>query len=342
MALEVLKLTNITKRYGKVVALDRVSLEIPLNKITVILGPSGSGKTTLLRIIAGLEEPDEGRIVIDDVDITSLPPWKRDVSMVFQYPNLFPHLNVYENIAFGLEALDISSEERSSRVYWAAKLLKIEHLLDKYPDQLSGGEQQRVALARALVVKPRILLLDEPLSNLDLALREELRVELKSIQRRTGITFIHVTHDQDEALELADYLVVLYRGKIVDYGEPLRVYEEPTSIEAAKVFGHNIIPVFSREGKIVYPWSKTSKSSNNIQGYLIIPQHRIRVLKECNNNKYLCIVKNKLLRRNYALILVDCKGVILKAASTLDSAMQFTEGSRVCIEITKSKFIEIA
>ncbi len=340
MALEVLKLINITKRYGKVIALNRVSLEIPLNKITVVLGPSGSGKTTLLRIIAGLEEPDEGKVVIDSVDITSLPPWKRDVSMVFQYPNLFPHLNVYDNIAFGLEALNISSEERNSRVYWAAKLLKIEHLLNKYPDQLSGGEQQRVALARALVVKPRILLLDEPLSNLDLALREELRVELKSIQRRTGITFIHVTHDQDEALELADYLVVLYRGRIVDYGDPLRVYEEPASTEAAKVFGHNIIPVFSRD-KIIYPWSKTSSSSNNIQGYLIIPQHRIRLLKECSNNKYSCIVKNKLLRRNYALILVECEGVILKIASTLDNAAQFTEGSRVCIEITKSKFIEI-
>ena len=237
-----IRIEHVTKRYGRVKALDNINAEIPLGKITVILGPSGAGKTTLLRIIAGLEEPDEGKIIIDGKDVTGLPPWERQVSMVFQTPALFPHMTAYQNIAFGLEVQGLSDDEVRERVVWAAKLTKIRHLLNKVPDQLSGGEQQRVALARALVTRPKILLLDEPLSNLDLALREELRLELRRIQRETGITFIHVTHDQDEALELADYLVIIYGGKVVECGDPIRVYERPKSLEAAKVFGHNIIP----------------------------------------------------------------------------------------------------
>ncbi len=322
---------NLTKKYDKTIALDNVSMKIPMGKITVVLGPSGSGKTTLLRIIAGLEKPDSGKIIVDNEDILSKPPWERGVAMVFQTPSLFPHMTVYDNIAFGLEARTMNKEEIEEKVRWAANLLHIDHLLEKYPEQLSGGEQQRVALARALVVEPKILLLDEPLSNLDLALREELRYELKNIQRRTGITFIHVTHDQDEALELADHLVVLYRGKKVEEGPPRRVYEYPETIESAKVFGHNIIRAHCSDKEITYPWSKDLVETNCT---LIIPQHKIIIKRKGS-----CMIIDKIYRRNYGLLIIKCKETILRTVVLLRELDSYNVGEKIDIKIIDPKIV---
>ncbi len=330
-----IRLKGITKTYGSIKALDNVSIDIPVGRITVVLGPSGSGKTTLLRIIAGLETPDKGRVLFGDRDVTEAPPWERGVSMVFQEPALLPHLSVYDNIAFGLEAREYSREVIREKVLWAARLLHIEHLLDKYPDQLSGGEQQRVALARALVIEPSILLLDEPLSNLDLALREELRVELKRIQRETGITFIHVTHDQDEALELADYLVVLYSGRIVGYGEPLSVYERSPSLYAARVFGHNIIDAGLCSGEIVFPWINKCSCREYVK--IAIPQHRIIVEK---NSSGVCTIKDIVYRRNYGLLVIECKGVLLKTAIRFNEVGMYSVGDRVDVSIESYTILE--
>jgi len=331
----VIRLRSIVKKYGRIKALDEISLDIPLGRITVILGSSGSGKTTLLRIIAGLEKPDQGRIFIGDRDVTDLPPWDRGVSMVFQTPSLFPHLTVEENIGFGLEAHGYSGDVVRERVEWAMELLHIGHLKGKYPDQLSGGEQQRVALARALVLKPNILLLDEPLSNLDLALREELRIELKNLQRKLGTTFIHVTHDQDEALELADYLVILYNGRVVEYGDPLEVYERPKNIRTAMVFGHNVVDVCIYGENIIFPWSMGRENRSRCTCKAVIPQHRIEIVDGSE-----CVVVDKLYRRNYGIVLARCNDHLLKIAVNIDTLDKIVIGKRIGLNI-HSKYISI-
>ncbi|MCC6041896.1 MAG: ABC transporter ATP-binding protein, partial [Desulfurococcaceae archaeon] len=212
------ELRDVVKRFGKVVAVDHVSLKIDHGEFFTLLGPSGCGKTTTLRIIAGLEFPDEGDVLIDDKVVTNLHPKDRDVAMVFQNYALYPHMTVYENIAFPLEVrkkkLGLTNDEIRRRVIEVAKLLGIEDLLDRYPSQLSGGQQQRVALARAIIRKPKVWLLDEPLSNLDAKLRVLMRAELKKLQRQLGITTIYVTHDQVEAMSMSDRIAVMNKGRV--------------------------------------------------------------------------------------------------------------------------------
>jgi len=225
-----IRLENVTKVFdGRVYAVRDVTLEISDGEFFVLLGPSGSGKTTLLRIIAGLESPTRGRVYIDGEDVTDLPPRKRDIAMVFQTWALYPHMRVFDNIAFPLRLRKVPEAEVRRRVKEVAELLEIEGLLDRYPRQLSGGQQQRVALARALVRNPRAWLMDEPLSNLDALLRVQMRVELRRLQRELGITTVYVTHDQTEAMSMADRLAVMNNGSIIQVGTPLEVYEEPVS-----------------------------------------------------------------------------------------------------------------
>ncbi|HDI02472.1 MAG TPA: sugar ABC transporter ATP-binding protein, partial [Ignisphaera sp.] len=214
------KLENIRKTFGSVVAVDRIDLEIRDGEFMVLLGPSGCGKTTTLRIIAGLEKPDRGRVLFGDRDVTYLPPKDRNVSMVFQSYAVWPHMKVYDNIAFPLKIRRYPREEIDRRVRWAAELLKISDLLDRYPHQLSGGQRQRVAVARAIVVEPQVLLMDEPLSNLDAPLRALMRAEIKRLQKQLKITTIYVTHDQAEALTMADRIAVMNSGRIEQIGTP--------------------------------------------------------------------------------------------------------------------------
>ena len=235
------RLERVTKRFGNVKAVDGVSLDVEDGEFFVLLGPSGCGKTTTLRLVAGLEYPDEGHIYIDGRDVTFLDPKDRDVAMVFQNYALYPHMTVFQNIAFPLELrrreLGLSRAEIKRRVEEVARLLRIEELLSRKPGQLSGGQQQRVALARALVRRPKVWLMDEPLSNLDALLRLHMRAELKKLQKELGITTIYVTHDQAEALSMADRIAVMNRGRVVQVGTPDEVYLKPAHSFVATFVG---------------------------------------------------------------------------------------------------------
>jgi putative spermidine/putrescine transport system ATP-binding protein len=222
-------LVGIRKTYGEVVAVDHVDLEIPAGEFFTLLGPSGSGKTTTLRLIAGFEQPDAGRVELHGRDVTRMPPYARDVNTVFQDYALFPHMSVGDNIGYGLRVKGVRRGERARRVREALELVRLGGFERRKPVQLSGGQRQRVALARAIVNAPRVLLLDEPLGALDLKLRQEMQIELKRIQRELGITFIYVTHDQEEALTMSDRLAVFNEGRIEQVGPPAEVYEHPVT-----------------------------------------------------------------------------------------------------------------
>jgi len=231
------RIRNLRKVFGKTVAVDDISFDVDHGEFVVLLGPSGCGKTTTLRCIAGLETPDGGEIYIDDRLVNDLPPKDRDVAMVFQSYALYPHMTVYDNLAFPLKMRKYPKEEIHRRVLEIARLLRIEDLLDRRPRQLSGGQQQRVALGRALVRNPKVWLMDEPLSNLDAKLRVYMRAELKKLQKDLGITTIYVTHDQAEAMAMADKIAVMNQGKILQYEPPDVVYERPANIFVAGFLG---------------------------------------------------------------------------------------------------------
>jgi putative spermidine/putrescine transport system ATP-binding protein len=234
-----LQLTGITKRYGEVRAADDLSLDVADGEFVVLLGPSGCGKTTTLRIIAGFVEPTSGSVRLDGRDVTALPPWKRNAGLVFQSYALFPHMTVAENVAFGLEMRKVAKAEMAPKIAEALRLVRLDHLSDRLPRQLSGGQQQRVALARALVFHPDVLLLDEPLSNLDARLRHDVRVEIRELQRKLGLTTVMVTHDQEEALIMADRLVVMGEGRIRQIGSQQDLYERPAEKFVADFVGRS-------------------------------------------------------------------------------------------------------
>jgi putative spermidine/putrescine transport system ATP-binding protein len=230
-------LTRLSKHYGTTVAVADVSLTVAEGELVALLGPSGCGKTTTLRMVAGFIPPTAGSITIGGRDVTHLPPHRRDTGMVFQSYALFPHMTVAENVAFGLEMRKVPKAERDSRVAEALRLVRLDQLGGRFPRQLSGGQQQRVALARALVVKPGVFLLDEPLSNLDAKLRAEVRVEIRTLQQRLRLTTLFVTHDQEEALTMADRLVVMHKGVVQQVGTPEELYERPANAFVAGFIG---------------------------------------------------------------------------------------------------------
>jgi spermidine/putrescine transport system ATP-binding protein len=237
------RLENVTKRFDDVVAVDDISLEIERGSFFALLGPSGCGKTTTLRMIGGFEEPTAGTIYLGDEPVSGKPPYKRDVNTVFQSYALFPHLTIFENVAFGLRRKGVRKNDLRGRVLSILELVGLSGLDRRKPRQLSGGQQQRVALARALVNKPRVLLLDEPLGALDLKLRKQMQLELKAIQHDVGITFIHVTHDQDEAMTMADGIAIMNAGKIEQLGAPADLYERPQTAFVASFLGiSNLLP----------------------------------------------------------------------------------------------------
>ena len=249
MAAYDVELRGVTRRFDDVVAVDRLDLGVHKGEFLSLLGPSGCGKTTTLRLIAGFERPDEGEILIDGSDVASLPPYKRDVNTVFQSYALFPHLTVIENVGYGLKQRGLRRHERHARALELLRLVKLEELGGRKPRQLSGGQQQRVALARALVLAPKVLLLDEPLGALDLKVRKELQIELKRIQSEIGITFVYVTHDQEEALAMSDRVAVMNGGRIEQLAPPGEIYDTPASKFVADFIGEtNFI---RRNGSVV-------------------------------------------------------------------------------------------
>ena len=243
----IIRLDNLVKRFGSVIATDHVSLEIKDGELFTLLGPSGCGKTTLLRLIAGFYKPDSGKIFFDDDEITQIPPSERGIGMVFQNYALWPHMRVYKNLAYPLKIAKLSNREIQSRVQKSLELVQMEGLENRYPGELSGGQQQRVALGRALAMNPKVLLLDEPLSNLDAKIRLSVRAEIRYLQQKLKITTIYVTHDQEEALTISDRIAVFSQSRIAQVGEPDEIYHSPQTDFVADFVGvNNLI-----EGKVV-------------------------------------------------------------------------------------------
>lgn len=241
MGEHIIDLIGISKSFGDTNVLSGFNLYIRQNEFLTLLGPSGCGKTTTLRIIGGFETPDEGQVLYRDKDIQSIPPNKRNFNTVFQKYSLFPHMNIYENIAFGLKIKKMSGDEIEKKVTWALRLVNLSGYEKRKPDSLSGGQQQRVAIARAIVCEPEILLFDEPLGALDLKLRQEMQHELKNLQQSLGITFVYVTHDQEEALTMSDTVVVMSEGEIQQIGTPVDIYNEPKNRFVARFIGESNI-----------------------------------------------------------------------------------------------------
>jgi ABC-type Fe3+/spermidine/putrescine transport system ATPase subunit len=257
------EIRGVTKRFGDSAAVDGVSLEIGRGELFALLGPSGCGKTTLLRMIGGLEAPSAGSIHIDGADVTAVPPHERPVNMVFQQYALFPHLTVAENVAFGLRYKGVPKRSWAAEVAEALALVRLSGFEKRRPDQLSGGQRQRVALARAIVLEPRVLLLDEPLGALDQKLRKEVQVELKTLQRTLEITFVFVTHDQEEALALSDRMAVMSHGRVVQMGSPAEIFERPETELVAEFMGAaNFFTAEARDagpGRLGLPDALTTK-----------------------------------------------------------------------------------
>ena len=238
-------LQGVTKSWGDTTALNDVSLDVSAGQVTALLGPSGCGKSTALRIVSGLDDPTSGQVFISGKDVTNVAPAARDIAMVFQSYALFPHLSVAENIIFGLRVRGLSRSDRDQKLFAAAELLGLLHLLDRRPSQLSGGQQQRVALGRAIVADKSIFLMDEPLSNLDAKLRAEMREEIRDLQRRLGVTMLYVTHDQVEAVTMADQVILMNQGQVEQVASPRDLYETPATLFAAKFIGTPPMVTFS-------------------------------------------------------------------------------------------------
>ncbi len=284
-----IELAGLCKRFGEHTAVDCIDLSVASGEFFSLLGPSGCGKTTTLRMIAGFEQPSAGRILLDGADVSAVPPHKRNVNTVFQSYALFPFLSVFDNVAFGLRYARVTKAELRTRVGDALSLVSMSSFASRRPAQLSGGQQQRVALARALVLNPAVLLLDEPLGALDAKLRRSLKVELKALQERVGITFLYVTHDQEEALTMSDRLAVMAAGRIAQIGTPREVYEEPADSYVADFLGAaNLMEVFVAErtggsaavvklGDAALSTSHACPASPGEQAHAVIRPERVRL-----------------------------------------------------------------
>ncbi len=268
-----IELRGVGKQWGEVVALSPSDLDVPGGSFTVFLGPSGCGKTTTLRLIAGLDTASTGIIRIAGCDVTNEPPSKRGVAMVFQNYALFPHLSVADNIVFGLQVRGASKQEQADRLTRVLALLGLEKLRERKPSQLSGGQQQRVALARALVAEAKICLMDEPLSNLDAQLRQEMRQELRALQQKLGLTVVYVTHDQSEAMSMADQVVLLNQGRIEQVGAPRDIYAKPASTFAARFIGTPPMSVLALDGDTINGSAVVTSSPKAATHIALRPEH---------------------------------------------------------------------
>lgn len=286
MVKKAISIQSVTKKFGQFQALDEISFAIDEGEFFTLLGPSGCGKTTLLRLLAGFEETTSGQIKLFDEDIAHQPANKRPINTVFQHYSLFPHLNIHENVQFGLKMRGVNKKERYTRATEMLELVQLEQFADRKPHQLSGGQQQRVALARALAPKPKLLLLDEPLSALDLKLRQSMRLELKNIQKQTGITFVFVTHDQEEALTMSDRIAVISAGKLQQIGTPTEIYEKPINRFVANFIGEtNFLDVSvleKKESSAVVSFVSASQEAPTSEKTFEVPyDHKLFIGPQC-------------------------------------------------------------
>ncbi len=341
-------LDNVTKTFPprggvtEVTAVNNVNLEIRKSELVTLLGPSGCGKTTTLRMIAGFEFPTYGRIILDGEEINSLPPHKRDMSMVFQSYAIFPHLNVFENIAYGLNVQKLPKDQINRRVNQALELVHLEGYGHRAPNQLSGGQQQRVALARALVMEPKVLLMDEPLSNLDAKLREEMRIEIRRIQQELNITSVYVTHDQIEAMTLSDRIVIMNLGVIEQIGTPMEVYRFPNSHFVANFIGRaNFIPgtvnTIERNSVVIDALGKTLVVTNPRPDLHVGEQVTIIVRPEAvnvqpQNGNYEGLVRRAVYLGNLIEYDMEVSGQLITGVETDPSKMEVIPvGSKVSV-----------
>ncbi|KXS38769.1 ABC transporter ATP-binding protein [Modicisalibacter sp. 'Wilcox'] len=346
-----IRLEGLHKRFGRdTVALDGVDLTIEAGEFFTLLGPSGCGKTTLLRILAGLEEPNAGRLWIGGRDVTDTPPHRRSVNTVFQSYALFPHLSVRDNLAFGLRMRGESAAERERKVAEVAEFIQLGSLVERRVDQLSGGQKQRIALARALVCEPDVLLLDEPLSALDAGLRSQLQVELQRLQKRLGMTFVFVTHDQDEAMVMSDRIAVLDGGVIQQVGTPSEVYEHPANAFVARFMGHdNLVAITAVDGDRVETrlgWLRLAPAERRAEsdGWLLIRPETL-VLDDAlpeGYNRLEGTVEERLYRGSRIEYRVTVNGQpLMVVASNLGQRMHEI-GDRVVIGVCPEDLVRVA
>ncbi|MFP4031432.1 MAG: ABC transporter ATP-binding protein [Desulfococcaceae bacterium] len=326
-----IEVRKLSKQWGSVQAVDRVSFRVAEGALTILLGPSGCGKSTILRLIAGLEDVSAGEIEIGGINVVGLDPARRGVSMVFQSYALFPHLNVRENILFGLKVRKVSAGERKARLAEAARMVGLAELLERKPAQLSGGQRQRVALARSIVSRRPVCLMDEPLSNLDAKLRAEMRDEIRTLQRKLGLTMIYVTHDQVEAMTMADQVVLLKDGRIEQSGPPRELYERPATIFAARFMGSppmNLLPAdLLRERADADGWKILSESAAGREGWRlgVRPEH-IRFGEEGLSAR---VVSADYLGAE-TMVRLECDGTPVFAKTDNGHRFQPGETNRIC------------
>lgn len=349
-----LELVNVSKRYDQVTALEDINLSIKKGEFVTILGPSGSGKSTLLKIIGGFEEPSEGEVYINGNIINGVPPYRRPTSMVFQDLALFPHLNVFNNIAYGLKIRKKPFNVIREKVQWITELLQIHNLLDRKITQLSGGQQQRVALARSLVLEPEILLLDEPLGPLDLKLRREMQLELRKIQKRLSSTWVYVTHDHEEAMVMSDRIVIIKNGRIQAVGKIREIYERPktkfiaeflgeTNYTECRVESKNGACLIATCGEISFEIPCDTETSVGQKLSLIIRPEKIRISREPSNCSYNFTngtISEIIYKGAYVDIKVTTSDAKVFTARTFDS--DFRVGERVYVSWKKEDIVVVS
>jgi len=344
-----LALQQIGKSWGRVTALTAISLEVQRGMFLSLLGPSGCGKTTLLRVIAGTLAPDAGRVVVDGTDVTRVPTYRRNMGMVFQSFALFPHLSVAANVAFPLQVRRLSRAEQQTRVAEALRMVHLDAFAERFPRELSGGQQQRVGLARAIVYRPTILLLDEPLSNLDASLREEMRLEISQVTRALGITAIYVTHDQREALALSDAIAVMNHGHIVQFGSPEQIYRSPADDFVARFVGYaNAIPVQVVDGGARFEASNEALVTSHITvsgpatAFIHASAVELAPADTTGPNHVLCTVADAAFMGDHVeYLLRQDAGIELKARAPVGASI-FARGSPVAAFLPPDKLIVVA
>lgn len=330
----IVELKNVSKEFDGQLVLDDISLSIKKNEFVTLLGPSGCGKTTTLRIIGGFEYPSVGTVLFDGEDITSVPPYKRQVNTIFQKYALFPHLNVYDNIAFGLKILKLSKSEIDSRIGRMLELVNLSSYAKRSVDSLSGGQQQRIAIARALVNRPKVLLLDEPLGALDLKLRKSMQLELKNMQQEVGITFLYVTHDQEEALTMSDTIVVMNDGKIQQIGGPKDIYDEPKNAFVANFIGDSNIyrGTMIKDGLVSFAGNDfvcvDKGFSHNEQVDVVVRPEDIKIV-ETDKGQLNGIVQSVVFKGVHYEMIIETE----EANFTVQSTKMRAEGSAVGLQI---------